>query len=80
MVPPLVGQIADDECGGVTVSEFRPRCAGRHAGVIADVGREGDRFRMDGGGWANVISWVRGYVDHGAELARRATGIVADDL
>jgi hypothetical protein len=35
----------------------------RLAGVIADLGREDDRFHMEGGSWTNNISWVRGY-DH----------------
>ena len=35
----------------------------RLAQVIADLGREDDRFHMDGGSWTNNISWVRGYDD-----------------
>jgi hypothetical protein len=35
----------------------------RLAQVIADLGREDDRFNMDGGSWTNDISWVRGYDD-----------------
>jgi hypothetical protein len=33
------------------------------ARVIADVGREDDRFNMEGGSWTNNISWVHGYDD-----------------
>jgi Glycosyl hydrolase family 57 len=33
----------------------------RLARVIADVGREDDRFHIDGGSWTNNISWVHGY-------------------
>jgi hypothetical protein len=35
----------------------------RLAQVIADVGREDDRFHMEGGSWTNNISWVSGYDD-----------------
>nr|VFJ87548.1 MAG: hypothetical protein BECKH772A_GA0070896_1000420 [Candidatus Kentron sp. H]VFJ89354.1 MAG: hypothetical protein BECKH772B_GA0070898_1000420 [Candidatus Kentron sp. H]VFJ95925.1 MAG: hypothetical protein BECKH772C_GA0070978_1000420 [Candidatus Kentron sp. H] len=31
------------------------------ASVIADIGKEDDRFHMDGGSWTNDISWVQGY-------------------
>ena len=33
----------------------------RLAGVIEELGREDDRFHMEGGSWTNNISWVRGY-------------------
>ncbi|HYB25658.1 MAG TPA: hypothetical protein VEF89_03505 [Solirubrobacteraceae bacterium] len=33
----------------------------RLAGVIEELGREDDRFHMEGGSWTNDISWVRGY-------------------
>jgi Glycosyl hydrolase family 57 len=33
----------------------------RLAGVIGELGREDDRFHMEGGSWTNNISWVRGY-------------------
>jgi Glycosyl hydrolase family 57 len=29
--------------------------------VLADLGREGGGFHMDGGSWTNDISWVKGY-------------------
>jgi hypothetical protein len=35
----------------------------RLAQVIADAGREDDRFHIEGGSWTNNISWVRGYDD-----------------
>jgi len=33
----------------------------RLAGVIDELGREDDRFHMEGGSWTNNVSWVRGY-------------------
>ena len=33
----------------------------RLSAVVADLGREDDRFHMDGGSWTSDISWVRGY-------------------
>ena len=33
----------------------------RLAGVIEELGREDDRFHMEGGSWTNNVSWVRGY-------------------
>ena len=33
----------------------------RLAGVIEELGRDDDRFHMEGGSWTNDISWVRGY-------------------
>jgi Glycosyl hydrolase family 57 len=33
----------------------------RLAEVIDELGREDDRFHMEGGSWTNNISWVRGY-------------------
>jgi len=35
----------------------------RLAQVVSELGREDDRFHMDGGSWTNNISWVRGYDD-----------------
>ena len=33
----------------------------RLSSVIDELGREDDRFHMEGGSWTNNISWVRGY-------------------
>ncbi len=35
----------------------------RLARVIEEIGREDDRFNMEGGSWTNDMSWVRGYDD-----------------
>ena len=35
--------------------------AERMAKAIGDLGREDDRFHMEGGSWTNNLSWVRGY-------------------
>ena len=49
------------------------------AKVIEALGREDDRFHMEGGSWTNNISWVRGY-DHVLGPVEKASTLFAEKV